>query len=91
MFRLTLFLTLFTLSFSIFSQDLAELEKRNGFKDIKLGMAGDSLKGAKLKKEFKEKNEFPAKLFTIEHPDYTKIGETRVNKIEIKTSSIHLS
>lgn len=85
MFRTVLFLALLVSSFSILAQDVAELEKRNGFKDIKLGMIGDSVKGAKLKKEFKEKDEFPAKLFTVEHPEYAKIGEAKVNTIEIKT------
>jgi hypothetical protein len=67
------------------SQDLSELEKRNGFKDIKLGTIIDSLKGYKLKKKFLERDEFPAKLYSVEHPDYAKIGEVRVNKIEVKT------
>ena len=42
------------------AQDIAELNRRNGFKDIKLGSSIDSIKGAALKKEFKEKNEFEA-------------------------------
>lgn len=66
------------------SQDISELEKRNGFKDIKLGMIADSVKGVKLKKEFKEKDEFPAKLYTVEHPDYARVGEVKIDHIEIK-------
>jgi hypothetical protein len=66
-------------------QGLSELEKRNGFKDIKLGMMIDSIKGYKLKKEFKEKDEYPAKLFEVEHDDYGSIGEVKVHKIELKT------
>ena len=46
-----------------FCQDLAELDRRNGFKDIKLGYPIDSVKGYKLQKEFKEKDEYPAKLY----------------------------
>jgi hypothetical protein len=68
-----------------FSQNLSELEKRNGFKDIKLGMQIDSIKGIKLKKEFKEKDELPAKLFEVEHDDYKRIGEVKIHKIELKT------
>jgi hypothetical protein len=68
-----------------YGQELTELEKRNGFKNIKLGMVIDSLDGIKLKKEFMEKEEFPAKLYVVEHPDYDKIGEVKVNKIEVKT------
>jgi hypothetical protein len=66
-------------------QNPTELERRNGFKDIKLGMLIDSLKGTKLKKEFKELGEFPAKLFTVDDPAYAKIGEVDVNKVEVKT------
>jgi hypothetical protein len=67
------------------AQSLEELQKRNGFKNIKLGMIVDSLQGIKLKKEFKEKEEYPAKLFTVEHPDYDRIGEVKVKSIEVKT------
>ena len=67
------------------AQDISELEKRNGFKDIKLGMVADSLKGAKLKKEFKERDEFEAKLYSIDYPDYKKIGEVDVEGLEVKT------
>ena len=67
------------------AQNISELEKRNGFKDIKLGMVIDSVKGFKLKKEFKELNQFPAKLYSVEHPDYEKIGEVAISKVEVKT------
>lgn len=67
-------------------QDIAELERRNGFKDLKLGVPIDSIKGEKkMKKEFLERNEFIAKLYTVDHPDYESIGEVPVNKVEIKT------
>jgi len=85
MHKVFLFLALLCFYNIASGQDLAELEKRNGFKDIKLGMVADSMKGAKLKKEFKEKDEFPAKLYTIDHPNYQKIGEVSINKIEIKS------
>jgi hypothetical protein len=67
-----------------FSQNLSELEKRNGFKDIKLGMIADSLRGIKFKKDFKERDEFQAKLYTVEHPDFAAIGEVKVDEIEVK-------
>jgi hypothetical protein len=73
-------------SFALQAQDIAELERRNGFKDLKLGLPIDSLKGdKKLKKEFREQEQFPAKLYAVEHPDYEKIGEVHVNKVEVKT------
>jgi hypothetical protein len=66
------------------AQTIQELEKRNGFKDIQLGTVADSVKGSKVKKEFKEKEVFPAKLYAVEHPDYEKIGEIKVKEIELK-------
>ncbi len=67
------------------SQNLAELDKRNGFKDIKLGISIDSIQVTKLKKEFKERNEFDAKLFEVENAAYEKIGEVKVKSVELKT------
>ena len=78
-------LFLLTLATSAICQDTTELDKRNGFKNIKLGYPIDSVQGYKLLKEFKEKNEFPAKLYEVDHPDYQTIGEVKVNKVELKT------
>lgn len=78
-------LLLFTvLPWLTYGQDLAELDRRKGFKEIKLGSHVDSLKGAEFKKDVKEKNEFPAKLYSIENEDYKSIGEVKVKKIEVK-------
>ena len=68
-----------------FSQQQTELEKRNGFKDIKLGMLIDSLAGTKFVKDFKEKNEFDAKLYDVENSNYQKIGEVAISHIQVKT------
>lgn len=71
--------------FQVFGQkDTTELDRRNGFKDIKLGMVVDSLIGVKFKKEFKEKDEFPAKLYSLDNPAYKKIGEVDIKDIDIK-------
>lgn len=70
---------------SAFSQDIAELQRRNGFKDLKLGASIDSIKGAEFKKDVKEKNEFPAKLYEIENDEYKSIGEVKVKSVEVKT------
>ena len=72
-------------SLSAFAQDTDELARRNGFKDIKLGNHIDSVKGTSFKKEGKEKNEFPIKLYTVDNPTYKNIGEVNVKKIELKT------
>ena len=66
-------------------QDTAELERRNGFKNIKLGTLIDSLKGAEFKKDIKEKNEFLAKLYEVSNDEYRNIGEVKVKKVEVKT------
>lgn len=63
-----------------------ELDKRNGFKDIKLGISIDSVQGIKEKKEFKEKdNVYPSTLYEVDHADYSSIGEIKVHEIEIKS------
>ena len=66
-------------------QDVTELERRNGFKSIKLGTPVDSLAGAVFKKESKEKDEFPVKIYEVEHPDLAKIGEVKVHRVEVRT------
>ncbi len=83
MYRIIL-LFVFTIN-TAFAQDLTELEKRNGFKDIKLGISVDSIQITKLKKEFKERDEFAAKLFDVENPAYERIGEVAVKSVELKT------
>lgn len=72
------------ISLAAFGQDAAELDRRRGFKDIKLGTRVDSLRGATFRKDVLEKNEFPAKLYEIESEDYRSIGEVKVKKIEVK-------
>jgi hypothetical protein len=65
------------------AQTVSELERRNGFKDIKLGMKIDSLKGNKYKKDLKVNDEFLVKLYSVENPEYAKIGEVDITKIEV--------
>lgn len=71
------------LQLSVNAQE-TELDKRNGFKDIKLGTPVDSVKGVKFKKDFEERKDTPAKLYTVEHPDYATIGDIKVKDIELK-------
>ncbi len=81
-----IFLPLFILSVSgAFAQDLAELDRKYGFKDLKLRSHIDSVKRTNFKKDIKEKNEFPAKLYEVENDDYKSIGEVKVKKVEVKT------
>jgi hypothetical protein len=67
------------------AQDAAELNRRNGFKTIKLSGPVDSVKGFIFKKEFMERDEFPAKLYEVEHEDYKRIGEVTVKEIQMMT------
>lgn len=83
--KLTALISIVLFSFQSLAQDKAELVRRNGFKDLKLGTAIDSVKGAKFKKDVKEKNEFPAKLYAVENPAYENIGEVKVKSVEVKT------
>lgn len=69
------------------AQDADELNRRNGFKSIKLASSIDSVKGATLKKEFLEKGEFEAKLYSAKHDEYKTIGEVEVKDIELMTYS----
>lgn len=71
--------------FCCYAQNSAELEKRNGFKDIILGMPVDSVEGSKFKKDILEKNEYQAALYEVDNPAYESIGEVKVKKLELKT------
>lgn len=82
MFRLIIILLV--TSVPALCQDLAELDRRNGFKDIRLGSPVDSVHGIKLEREFKERDEFPAKLYTVDNAAYQTIGEVKVSKVELK-------
>ncbi len=82
--RLVIAMLLVGCYWSTNAQDLAELDRRKGFKDIKLGSRIDSVKGAEFKKDVLEKNEFPVKLYGIEKEDYEQIGEVKVKKVEVK-------
>ena len=83
--RRSILLSLFLLIFNCGFAQETELDRRNGFKDIKMASNIDSVKGAIFKKDFKEKGDIPAKLYEIEHPEYETIGEVKVNRIEIRT------
>lgn len=76
---------LLLIAYGAIGQDLAELDRRNGFKDLKLGTPIDSVQGATFKKDIKEKNEFPAKLYDVEREDFKTIGEVKVKRVEVKT------
>jgi hypothetical protein len=78
----SIFLAVFTPSHA---QDADELNRRNGFKTIKLANPIDSVKGAIFKKEFKERDEFPAKLYEVASEEYKTIGDVNVKEIQLMT------
>jgi len=76
---------LITINTCLWAQNTTELDRRNGFKNIRLGNPIDSVKEAVFKKDMIELNMFPAKTYETRHPDYKTIGEVVVKKIELKT------
>jgi hypothetical protein len=69
---------------SLVAQSPAELDSRNGFKDIRLGTRADSVKGAKLRKEFTAKeNVYPSQTYVVEHPEYATIGDVKIKSVEL--------
>jgi hypothetical protein len=74
----------FLLSLSSFAQDTNELERRKGFKDIKLESKISEIVGAEYKKDLKEKGEYPVKLYRVSNQEYESIGGIRVRSLELK-------
>ena len=62
-----------------------ELERRHGFKNIRLATVIDSVEGADFKKDFLEQDEFEAKLYEVKKAFLGTIGEVKVKSIELKT------
>lgn len=77
------FITVFIFQ-TAYSQELTELDKKNGFKDIYLAYPVDSIKGIKLKKEFKEKYNVMAQIYEVDNPEYAAVGSVEVKKVELK-------
>jgi hypothetical protein len=75
---------LFLMAINLLAQDATDLERRNGFKEIKLGSSIDSVKAAIFKKDIIERKEFEAKVYETEHPDYMMIGDVPVKEISLK-------
>lgn len=69
----------------IYSQDVSELDRRNGFKSIQLGSSIDSVKSPEFKKDIIERKEFPAKVYETNHADYQFIGEVPVKRVQLHT------
>lgn len=86
MIRYVLLLILAVKSLTLIGQDISELQRRNGFKDLTLGMHLDTVNGEKrFKKKIIEQGQFNAKLFVVKNPEYDQIGEIPTHEIQIKT------
>ena len=72
-------------SLQVKGQNSAELEKRNGFKDIKLGAMVDSVKGVAFKSENTNKEGQLSKIYMVDHPSYKSIGDVIVESVELTT------
>jgi hypothetical protein len=83
--RLIILVMLLQSIVTVKAQNSAELDKRNGFKNIKLGYPIDSIKGCLFIKELKEKGEFPVKQYSVDHQEYKKIGDVAVQDIQLLT------
>ncbi|MCZ8022887.1 MAG: hypothetical protein O9302_09150 [Cyclobacteriaceae bacterium] len=77
-------LSLLLFHFMVVAQS-AELEKRNGYKDIKLGSHIDSVKECSFKQEITNKEGQVLKVYETKHSDYLKIGEVKVDEVELTT------
>ncbi|GCC50551.1 hypothetical protein SanaruYs_07660 [Chryseotalea sanaruensis] len=83
--RSLIYLALFFSSGWAVAQNSAELEKRNGFKDIKLGTPIDSIKGATFKSESTNKEGQLSKIYAVDYPVYKNIGDIIVEAVELTT------
>ncbi|MEX2335782.1 MAG: hypothetical protein WD555_00750 [Fulvivirga sp.] len=67
------------------AQESKELDRRNGFKDIKMTSLITAYEGLELKKEI-EDEEFPnASLYTAKKGHYENIGKLKIYDLEVKT------
>ncbi|HMP98759.1 MAG TPA: hypothetical protein PKC24_03190 [Cyclobacteriaceae bacterium] len=80
-----IYLLLFiTFTGNLQGQNLEELERRKGFKDIKLESNINEIEGAEFKKDIKEAHKFDAKLYLVKNENYSSIGDIKVRTIELK-------
>jgi hypothetical protein len=66
------------------AQGLEELEKRHGFKDIKLNTDVREYSGLEFKKMITEKDFPEASYYLAKKGEYTSVGEVKVLSVEVK-------
>jgi len=82
--RLVGVLILIFSAFTVFGQGLEELDKRNGFKDIKLMSSASSYEGLELDKTEVEDETFPnTSIYTAKKGYYESIGKLKIHDLEV--------
>lgn len=76
---------LFLVSFIMYGQTPAELDKRNGFKDIQLNTSVNNYEGLEFKKDIEDDLYKEAKLYVAKNGFYESIGNIKVFDVEVKT------
>ena len=79
----TLFFLLLVGSFQSHAQDLAELERRNGFKDIKLGSSPSSYAGLRFEKNLITEKGDTLGVYSKVTSSYPSIGGIAIKEMEI--------
>lgn len=64
--------------------DSEELERRNGFKSIRLNFPVDSVKGAEFKEDITEKGGFQSKVYQVTGEEFKSIGSVKIEKVRLK-------
>lgn len=77
-------LGLVILSHFTVAQDVSELDKRNGFKDIKLASNVSAYEGLEYKKDIEDETFPNAKLYTAKKGHYESIGNLKIYDLEVK-------
>lgn len=67
------------------AQDVSELDRRNGFKDIKMASEISAYEGLEFKKEIEDEVFPQAGLYTAKKGYYESIGSLKIYDLQVKT------
>lgn len=85
MMALRLFIALMVFGFSAAAQDVSELDRRNGFKDIKMASPVTAYEGLEYKKDIDDEVFPEARLYTAKKGHYESIGSLKIYDLQVKT------
>ena len=77
-------LVFFIISGTVFAQGAGELDRRNGFKDIKMVSSVAAYGGLEYKKDIEDEIFPEAKLYTAKKGHYESIGSLKIFDLEVK-------